>query len=135
MRTLAKRLVPGQDLFLELQRLAQEEALEAAVILSAVGSFSKAAMRFADDTKTTFLTGPVEIVSITGTLSKDSMHVHLAVSNQTGATFGGHLTEGSSVYTTIELVVMDLSQSFIFERALCEKTMFEELLVRQKGHA
>lgn len=130
MKTLAKRLLPGQDLYLELTRLAQEEALEAAVILSAVGSFSKAAIRFADHTQASVLTGPLEIVSITGTVSRHGMHVHLAVSDQTGTTSGGHLIEGSSVYTTIELVILDLSQSFVFERALCPHSKFEELLVK-----
>jgi predicted DNA-binding protein with PD1-like motif len=134
LKTLARRLMPGQDLYLELARLADEEALDASVILSGVGSFSTATIRFADHSESTILSGPLEIVSITGTVSKHGMHVHVSVSDHNGATIGGHLTEGSRVYTTIELVLLDLSQTFIFERALCPVSKFEELLVQSKNH-
>jgi predicted DNA-binding protein with PD1-like motif len=134
LNTLARRLLPGQDLYDELILLAQEEALEAAVILSAVGSFSQAALRFADQGETSILPGPLEIVSITGTVSRHGLHVHVSVSDKNGTTVGGHLTEGSSVYTTIELVLLDLSQSFTFERALCPHSKFEEVLIKPKNH-
>ncbi len=132
MKTLARRLVPGEDLYTVLEAMAREENLDAAVILSGVGSFKQVAIRFADQQLTSILDGPVEIVSITGTVSRHGMHVHLSVSDHHGTTFGGHLCEGSRVYTTIELVLLDLSRSYSFERALCPGSKFEELLIRPK---
>jgi len=132
VKALARRLLPGQDLYLELLKLAQAEKLEAAVILSAVGSLNKAAIRFADQVDRTLVKGPVEIVSITGTISRAGSNVHISVSDHNGTTTGGHLTEGSSVYTTVEVVIMDLSSSFIFDRALCQLSNFEEILIKSK---
>jgi predicted DNA-binding protein with PD1-like motif len=126
--------MPGQDLYVELARLAKEEDLEAAVIVSGVGSFMQASIRYADQPHADILHGPLEIVSLTGTVSKHGMHVHVSVSDGAGTTVGGHLTEGSKIYTTVELVLLDLSHSFSFERALCPISKYEELVVKSKGH-
>jgi hypothetical protein len=49
--------------------------------------------------------GKHEIVSLVGTLALDGDHLHIAVSDSTGRTIGGHLMEGSLVYTTAEIAV------------------------------
>jgi len=69
----------------------------------------------------------LEIVSVTGTLSDTSMHVHLAVSDSTGKTTGGHLVPGCKVFTTIELVILDLSDQWSFDRKTDEQTTYLEL--------
>jgi hypothetical protein len=62
-------------------------------------------LRLAGGTKHATWQGPFEIVALTGTLSQDGGHLHLAVADQQGRTIGGHLAEGSTVRTTAEVVV------------------------------
>jgi predicted DNA-binding protein with PD1-like motif len=49
--------------------------------------------------------GPMEIVSLTGTLGPDGMHVHISLARADGACIGGHLVSGCIVHTTAELVI------------------------------
>lgn len=105
MKIHAIRLHPHQDLKAELDRWAQMEAIEAACILTCVGSLRHATLRYADKTQATTLDGKFEIVSLTGTLSRHGSHYHLALSDGNGRTFGGHLLEGCHIYTTAEIVI------------------------------
>jgi len=101
------RLIPGQDLKTELFRIAKENNLKAAAIVSVVGSLQKLTLRLADGKQVTSFEGFHEIASMTGTLSAEAMHVHLSASDKTGKTTGGHLVEGNPIYTTCELVLIE----------------------------
>ena len=106
-KTYTIRLLPKKDLKLELARIAKELHLKAAAIVSGVGSLEKVALRFANQNESTAFDGYHEIVALQGTLSEDSMHIHLAVSDKSGKTSGGHLVEGNIIYTTCELVLLE----------------------------
>lgn len=106
--TLLIRLHPGDDLRHALERLAHRHRLRAAVILSGVGSLTAASLRYADQREGTRLEGPFEIVSITGTVSRDGLHVHLAIADADGRTLGGHLMAGCTIRTTCELALAEL---------------------------
>ncbi len=127
MFAIALRLKPDQDPYEELKALAQEKQIKAGVILSMVGSFKKAKIRFANKEQAELLAGPFEIVSATGTLGMAGQHIHVAVSDATGRTLGGHLSAGSLIYTTCEVVVLDLSNEWNFERVLDKETGYPEL--------
>jgi predicted DNA-binding protein with PD1-like motif len=86
------------------------------------------AIRFADQKSTTILTGPFEIVSLSGTLSPDGSHLHISVADGTGRTVGGHLGVGSTVYTTAEIVVGDL-RGARFRREIDATTTYKELVI------
>src|ERR1700722_12774161 len=78
MRALAFRLTPGTDLKAELTRLTEAHALRAGFILTCVGSLARARLRMpgaasAAEVYRTF-DEPMEIVSLTGTLSPDGPH-------------------------------------------------------------
>ena len=47
--------------------------------------------------------GEQEILSLSGTLSPDGAHLHIALVDSRGAVIGGHLCVGSLVRTTAEL--------------------------------
>jgi predicted DNA-binding protein with PD1-like motif len=47
-------------------------------------------------------------VALSGTLSPDGPHLHIAVADAAGRTLGGHLGVGSIVHTTAEIVVVEL---------------------------
>ncbi|MEZ0392613.1 MAG: PPC domain-containing DNA-binding protein [Pseudobdellovibrionaceae bacterium] len=131
-RTYTFRLKPNQDLKSELFRLAKEKDLKAAAILSAVGSLKKLSLRLADGKTTTTFEGPHEIVSMTGTLAMDAMHVHLSASDSQGRTWGGHLVEGNPIYTTCELVLIEQTE-VEFAREKDPTYGYLELVVRPRS--
>jgi predicted DNA-binding protein with PD1-like motif len=132
MRTLAVRLTPGTDLKAELARLTEAHALRAGFILTCVGSLTRARLRMpgapgAAEVYRTF-DEPMEIVSLTGTLSPDGPHLHISLSRADGACLGGHLASGCLVHTTAELVIGELTD-VEFRRELDPVTGYAELTV------
>ncbi len=105
MKSIALRLHPGQDLKGELDALARRENWGAACVLSCAGSLTSATLRYANQHEATTLRGHFEIVSLSGTLAATGSHLHLSISDGTGRTIGGHLKEGSVIYTTAEIVI------------------------------
>lgn len=130
IRLHALRLVPGQDLRTELERLTSLAMIRAGFVLSAVGSLTRVALRYANQKELAVMEGHFEIVSLTGTLGQDGMHLHLSVSDGTGRTWGGHLVEGSTVFTTVELVAGD-AVGLIFHRETDTRTTFKELTIHR----
>ncbi len=126
-KSIVERLKPGEELQSALKRIASAHKLKAGVVISAVGSLSSANLRFAGADEPTTIEGPLEVVSATGTISDTSMHVHLSASDSTGKTVGGHLMHGSKVFTTIELVIFDLSDEWTFDRKTDVQTTYLEL--------
>jgi hypothetical protein len=131
MRTIALRLRPGADLKAELLALAARERIRAGWMLTCVGSLSGVRLRLAGGTKHATWQGPFEIVALTGTLSQDGGHLHLAVADQQGRTIGGHLAEGCTVRTTAEVVVA-ADDRLLFAREHDPATGYDELVVRER---
>ncbi|HMV65606.1 MAG TPA: DNA-binding protein [Myxococcota bacterium] len=126
----ALRLHPGDDLKDSL--VAWSQGVGAATVLSCVGSLSAASLRLADQPEPVTLDGPFEIVSLVGTLSPDGAHLHLAVADAEGHALGGHLTSGSPVYTTAE-VVLGVLPALRFSREVDPETTYRELVVEPAG--
>mmetsp|Transcript_32978 Transcript_32978/g.46832 ORF Transcript_32978/g.46832 Transcript_32978/m.46832 type:complete len:148 (-) Transcript_32978:305-748(-) len=132
------RLLPNDDLVPSLQKAAQQ-AMEnsnssSAFIMTAVGSLTEVKLRLANacrgqpneikEWKERF-----EIVSLVGTFSKDSKHLHMSVSDKDGNTYGGHVMSGK-IFTTLELVLGTV-EGVAFEREVdVEGTGFDELVVK-----
>jgi predicted DNA-binding protein with PD1-like motif len=55
-------------------------------------------------------------------------HLHLAISDSTGRTIGGHLVDGNLVYTTMEIVIGVL-EDLDFRRELDPASTYNELVV------
>jgi predicted DNA-binding protein with PD1-like motif len=62
-------------------------------------------LRLAGAAEATAIRGNLGILSLSGTLSPDGPHLHIAVADSSGTVIGGHLCAGSLVRTTAELVV------------------------------
>lgn len=110
-RFFALRLRPGQDLRQELLRFARQQRLQAGFIVSCAGSLTRSALRYANQPAASVREGHFEIVSLSGTLSAESSHLHASLADSTGAAFGGHLMDGSRVYTTAEIVIGELDRA------------------------
>jgi len=129
MRTIALRLRPGADLKGELLALAVRERVRAGWVLTCVGSLSQVRVRLAGGAEHGNWQGAFEIIVLTGTLSRDGGHLHLAVADHQGRTLGGHLVEGCTVRTTAE-VVLAADDRLLFAREHDPATGYDELVVR-----
>lgn len=128
METLSLRLHPEQDLKTELDRLMDKHDVEAACILTCVGSLTVAVLRFANQETPQRLEGHFEIVSLTGVMSKYGSHYHIAIAGEQGNSYGAHLMEGCRIYTTAEIVIGIIPNSS-FLRRLDPQTGYPELEV------
>lgn len=131
MKTVSFRLRPGQDLKEELDKLVQQQRIEAGAVLTCVGSLTDLTLRLANQDGPSRWQGHFEIVSLVGTLSTSGSHIHLSVSDSTGRTLGGHLLAGCKIYTTAEIVV-GILPDVVFTREPDPTFGYKELVVRKK---
>jgi uncharacterized protein len=126
MKTYALRLQPGEDPKAALDAFAQTHQLQAACVLTCVGSLRKAALRFANQEQAVSLDGHFEIVSLTGVFATGGGHYHIAIADGQGRTCGAHLMDGSEVYTTAEIVLASFDD-LRFNRTFDPQTGYPEL--------
>lgn len=128
MKYLTFRLKPGQLLKEDIE--ARMKDIKAGVLLSVVGSLKNANLRMAGTTPdrqdVRSFDGPFEIVSGTGTISKEGCHLHISVADEEGNVIGGHLKDGCRVDTTAE-VVIGIIEGSSYKRTFDEDTGFKEL--------
>jgi predicted DNA-binding protein with PD1-like motif len=125
------RLTPGEDPRVALLKYVRDNKIKAASIVSAVGSLKTTVLRYANQKDSVKLDGFKEVVSMSGTLSSTGgCHLHVSVSDSSGITVGGHLVEGSQVYTTFEVVLLSYPE-LEFSRVVDPKTTFEELAIKK----
>ena len=129
LRTYVLRLKPGDDLRQQLTAFVQAHHIAAGTMITCVGSLTVATLRLANQEGPSVYKGHFEIVSLVGTLSVNGSHLHLAVSDSTGRTIGGHLLDGCRVYTTAEIVLGELPQ-LEFRRETDATFGYQELVVR-----
>lgn len=127
----ALRVGPHQDLKQALTRFAQDNRIKAGAIVSCAGSLERFNIRFANKAEGSSGTGFVEIVSLSGTLSDSSSHIHISVSDGSGVAIGGHLLDGNIVYTTAEIVLVDLVD-LEFTRETDTTYGYQELVIKKK---
>lgn len=112
------------------------EKLAACVVVSAVGSLSKARIRMAgavpDNQDIRDYEGSYEIVSLIGA-PNDTMHLHIAISDENGQVIGGHMKEGCIVHTTVELVLAN-EETLRFTREVDPNTGFDELQIKKAAN-
>jgi predicted DNA-binding protein with PD1-like motif len=131
MELLPVRLNPGDDLRRALEERVRGTDLPAAFILSGIGSLGDALLRFADQANESMVPGPLEIISIAGSITPDGAHLHMAVSDSAGRVSGGHVGYGNIVRTTVEAVLV-LLPAWSLTREFDAATGFQELMVRAR---
>jgi uncharacterized protein len=102
------------DMLLEgLAKLASREGIETAAITAGIGSFDICHLHWITSTgippTNEFLTleGPVEVVSILGSIIGGEPHIHICVSDL-DRTYTGHLEPGSRICYRAELCLQPL---------------------------
>ena len=129
----AFRLKPGQDLRIAIDTYVKENNITAGWISTCAGSLTNYNIRFANQETGTIGNGYFEIVSLTGTLSVNGSHIHISISDSTGAATGGHLLKGCTIYTTAEIVILSTT-ALNFSRAKDGTTPWEELHIEKAGN-
>ncbi|MBC7421230.1 MAG: DNA-binding protein [Bdellovibrio sp.] len=127
MKTYGVRLLPDEDLKKRIVQICAENQITSACVLSAVGSLKKLNLRLANSSVCLEKSENFEVLSLNGTVSVDGIHLHIAVSDSKGQVFGGHLLDDNIIYTTCELVLMELSDTQ-FTRVTDSATGFKEIV-------
>lgn len=130
-KTLCVRLNPKEDLKKRIMQICAENKIQAACVLSSVGSLSQLKLRLANASQILEKSEYFEIISLNGTVSVSGIHLHMAVADQNGQVLGGHLVDGNIIYTTCELVLVEID-SAVFLRELDSQTGFQEIKFKQK---
>jgi predicted DNA-binding protein with PD1-like motif len=108
LRTVPLRLSPGCDLRQEIERAASDLPGQCGFVLCGIGSLSRASLRFADVASPTVFVEPLEVLSLSGSVTPEGAHLHAAVATGSGQVLGGHVAYGCVVRTTAEVLVAAL---------------------------
>lgn len=138
------RITSGRDLKTELENFAKANGVKAGFIITCVGGVNRAILRSADvepgkpsKQNTLTFTGSnennFEITSLVGTISINGVHLHMAISDKDGKSFGGHLKEGTIIYPTAEIVIGEDDQT-TYTRVLDKETGFLELVIDRRAN-
>ena len=130
IQAFAFRLKPGEDLKKSIEKVVKDNNIKAGWVGTCVGSLTNYNIRFANQPTTNSGSGHFEIVSLTGTVSTNGAHLHISISDSTGKTIGGHLSEGNIIYTTAEIVICS-SNNYVFKREVDGTTPWDELQVEE----
>jgi len=122
------RLPPGTDLRRYLDEYVFAGGSRSGFVVAGIGSLSDPKIRLAAESSELTVSGPVELLTLSGSLSADGAHLHVAVANAEGRVYGGHLCHGSRVRTTVELLLAPV-EGFLLARASNPSTGYRELVV------
>lgn len=107
------RMNENDDLIETIKRSAEESGIKAGMF-TLIGALRNVVLACYEkgEYKYTHLDGPLEIASCMGNIAVDEkgeviIHAHLVVSNVKGEAFGGHLSKGSHVGPTAELMIIE----------------------------
>ena len=130
MKALPLRIDPDED----LRRALEARGGSAAFVIAGIGSLHAASLRFAGRKDAQVLEGPLEILTLSGSLSADGAHLHMSVADSTGKVNGGHVAYGCRVRTTAEVLLADLP-GWSLTRERDAATGYPELVVHSRPAA
>lgn len=139
---ILSRLMPEEDLFAGLIKIAKDHGIERGVILSAIGSlkdvvFVNVRPHTGIPVKTEDMieideAGPFELLSLEGNFfpsqenGEPVIHLHAILGTSSGSVTGGHLLK-ATVFTTVEIVLGSVAGSSVY-KAKSDVTRRMELL-------
>lgn len=124
------KLAPNDDLRNSLEQFCITQNIMSGGIISSVGSFRQVNLRKANSNSFYEKKTPHEVLSLSGLISNKGIHVHAMVADEEARVFGGHLSQGNLVFTTIELVIAVFPEIH-FLREFDSSTGYKELLIKK----
>ncbi len=130
MEYYVMRLKKDDDLKVSIIDFCDKNNIQAGAVVAVVGSVGEIRLRKADGVSEYFENKNYEIVSLTGTISQDGPHLHIALSDNRLKTIGGHLLVGTKVHTTAEIVILKFN-NYEMTRSFDPNTGYKELEVNE----
>ncbi len=127
----ALRLHPGEDLKKSIAAFAKEHSILAGYIISGIGSLAECNFRLPGENGIVNLKEKFEILSLSGTLADNGLHIHIALSDSSGKAIGGHLLDGNLICTTAEIVIGE-AENLLFTRVADPESGYPELIVKAR---
>lgn len=124
------RLTKGMDLKKSVVKYCEDNKIKAGIIGACVGCCYEIHFRLAGGKEFYHKKGAHEIVSMTGTISEDGVHIHVSFSDNNGVVVGGHLSDGCLVNTTAEVVIIEID-NYRLKREVDENTGYKELVIKE----
>ena len=124
------RLTKGMDLKKEIVNYCVENNIVAGYIGAFVGCCSEVNLRLAGGKDFFNKNADYEIVSMTGTISENGVHIHASFSDVLGNVVGGHLSDGCIVNTTAEVVISSID-NYKLVRIFDKNTGYKELDIKK----
>ncbi len=143
-RVIALHLAPDTDLLKAIKEVVKGEKITAGIILSGAGSLKQCVLRnvrtFPErfpitDQNRVYVSKaePLELLSLTGNIAlrhdgEVVVHGHIVISSgvEGGHAYGGHLVEGSIVFSTMEVLLAEIT-GLVMSRAIDPQTQAAEL--------
>lgn len=120
------RLTKGADLKKSIVDYCITNNIKAGIIGACVGCCYEVNFRLAGGETFYHNVRDYEIVSMTGTISEDGVHIHVSFSDDEGNTIGGHLSDGCLVNTTAEIAIIEVD-NYKLTRKFDDTTGYKEL--------
>ena len=136
-RIVVIRLDPGDLLLESVAEVAKREGLQAAAVVSGVGTLDRCYLHAVTTTgyppreqRLVWEGVPLELLSLTGIVADGKPHLHAVVSDTRGA-YGGHVEEGCRVLYLAEIAMLEVKE-LPLTRVPDEKGI-SRLKVKKKG--
>ena len=124
------RLTKGMDLKKSIVEYCKENNIKAGIIGACVGCCYEIYFRLAGGKDFYHKIGDHEIVSMTGTISEDGVHIHVSFADVNGNVVGGHLSDGCYVGSTAEVAIIEVD-NYKLTREFDEETGYKELVIEK----
>ncbi|MBQ3511109.1 MAG: DUF296 domain-containing protein [Bacilli bacterium] len=124
------RLTKGMDLKKSIIEYCKDNNIKAGIIGACVGCCYEIYFRLAGGKDFYHKIGDHEIVSMTGTISEDGVHIHVSFADIEGNVVGGHLSDGCYVGSTAEIAIIEVKE-YKLTREFDESTGYKELVIEK----
>ena len=132
MNSLVLRLNPADDLRAALHAALAAHGASAAFVLAGIGSLGTTQLRLAGAAEPSTLRGDVEILTLSGSIADNGVHLHMSVADAAGRVLGGHVAAGCIVRTTVEVLLAVLPEWHL-TRKVDAATGYAELVPRSSN--
>lgn len=124
------RLTNGQDLKKSIVEYCENNNIKAGIIGACVGCCYEIHFRLAGGKDFFHKVEDYEIVSMTGTISENGVHIHVSFADVNGNLVGGHLSDGCLVGSTAEIAIIEVD-NYKLTREFDEETGYKELVIEK----
>ncbi len=124
------RLTGGMDLKKEIVNFCENNNIKSGIIAACVGCCYEVRFRLAGGKYFYYKKDDYEIVSMTGIIAENGVHIHVSFADRFGKVIGGHLADGCLVNSTAEVAIMEVND-YKLTREMDEDTGYKELVVER----